>query len=126
MKLLRAVMVGLILAVLPAALAFSQGDAINSEELEPHERPLVQFNHDRHGEIIECLACHHDYQVYGNDQGGEGTRCSECHKKEPGSKVPVDLRTAFHKNCKGCHANWLEWGRQTGPITCGECHKRGS
>jgi hypothetical protein len=30
---------------------------------------------------------------------------------------------AFHKNCIGCHENYLKWGRRTGPIICGGCHK---
>jgi hypothetical protein len=35
----------------------------------------------------------------------------------------VPLLMAFHQLCRGCHENYLQWGRRSGPVMCGICHK---
>lgn len=108
-----------------APLAFSQEDmiVINSSELGTHKRPLVVFPHLKHEQIIACNRCHHDYDEFGNNLGGEGRTCSECHLKSAKSN-PIPLMKAFHLQCKGCHQNLAKKGKPEGPLMCGQCHVR--
>lgn len=89
---------------------------------KPVRTPSV-FPHDTHNEkadIEDCSTCHHIY-INGElleDESSEDQRCSDCHSLEStGESLP--LRKAFHKNCKTCHRS-----RKSGPIMCGECHKK--
>ncbi|MCE5243551.1 MAG: cytochrome c3 family protein [Syntrophobacteraceae bacterium] len=108
-----------------ASLAFSQDSVmiLNHKEAGAHERPLVHFPHEQHMANIECIQCHHDYDKYHNNKGGEGRPCSDCHGN-PGKKGLLPLTDAFHMQCKGCHELMLASGRKTGPVMCGECHVR--
>jgi hypothetical protein len=116
----------LITGVFMASLGFSQDDVItlNSDELGPHERPLVDFPHTTHADVINCVRCHHDFDDYGNNIGAEGQKCSDCHSKAPSQKNAVPLLDAYHFQCKGCHEALDAAGRKSGPVMCGECHKR--
>jgi hypothetical protein len=105
--------------------AFSQ-DAVmvmNHKELDPHERPVVQFTHEQHAGKIDCAQCHHDYDEYLNNKGGEGGNCAGCHGEVHKDGKP-SLMEAFHGQCKGCHAVMKRAGKPNTPITCGECHIR--
>ncbi len=115
----------LIVSFLFAASAFSQDEIIklNSEELGTHQRPVVQFTHEQHANVLECLRCHHDFDKYGNNLGSEGQPCSDCHARTSG-KNPLPLQEAFHTQCKACHDQMLANGAPSGPVMCGECHKR--
>ncbi len=106
-------------------LAFSQESviALKHEELGIHERPIVEFNHEIHTAKIDCLQCHHDYDAYYNNRGGEGQACGNCHGGE-GSIAPLALKEAFHAQCKACHNFMSSQGKTAGPITCGGCHVR--
>ena len=110
---------------LAASLAFSQESTIvlNHKELGAHERPLVKFSHEKHSTNIECLQCHHDYDAYHNNKGGDGRPCSDCHGR-PDKKGLLPLSDAFHMQCKGCHEVMHALGKKTGPVMCGECHVR--
>ncbi len=101
-------------------LAHSQEDfyILNHKILGKHQRPPVVFDHKFHSEKIDCLRCHHDFDAYGNNRGGEGQSCDSCHKKEADEDQP-SLVDAFHWKCKGCHENM-----KAGPVACGECHVR--
>ena len=102
-------------------LAHSQEDTIllNSKELGTHQRPLVEFNHKLHSENkLDCTRCHHDFDAYLNNRGGEGQPCDTCHKKQGHDDTP-SLKEAFHIQCIGCHESM-----KAGPVTCGECHVR--
>jgi len=92
-------------------------------------RAPVPFDHAAHAEALEdpgCGACHH---VYDEDAGaleyveGEETGCAECHGAKKQGSTP-SLRQAFHGNCTGCHREMSKEHRATGPVTCGECHKK--
>ncbi len=104
---------------------YSQDDVtmVDDSALQKKMRPQVPFIHDEHNEaagIEDCITCHHVYED-GNrleDESSEDSECSECHGPEDG-KYPMDLVTAYHALCQGCH---LE--QQAGPILCGECHPR--
>jgi predicted CXXCH cytochrome family protein len=91
----------------------------------PHERPLVQFNHEKHSSTLECLRCHHDFDQFGNNRGGEDKAqpCAGCHNPSAQPKK-LPLKEAFHAQCKGCHESMGQQGRKSGPVTCGECHVR--
>jgi len=94
---------------------------INHQDLGPHQRPLVHFNHEAHEGIIECARCHHDYDEYRANQGGEdGQACSECHGTNPLNPVP--LVRALHIQCKNCHSELIAKDQKSGPIMCGQCH----
>lgn len=94
---------------------------INHPDLGLHQRPLVHFNHEEHEGIIECARCHHDYDEYGANQGGEdGQDCSECHGRIPLNPVP--LVRALHIQCKNCHSELIAKDQKSGPIMCGQCH----
>lgn len=107
-------------------LAFSQ-DAVmtlDHKELGPHQRPLVEFNHEKHSATIDCMRCHHDYDKYGNNKSGEdGQSCTVCHTAKPG-KVKIPLEQAFHQECKECHKATEAQGKGKAPVLCGECHVR--
>lgn len=122
MKYLRYILALMIVALfLPNAFSQEEIMLISHEELGVHQRPLVQFHHGKHAAILECVRCHHEYDEYGNNTGGEGQLCSECHTPKAGEN-PVPLVRAFHLQCKGCHENLLTKGRKTGPAMCGQCH----
>lgn len=106
--------------------AFCQDEVIVlvHDELGMHERPAVKFNHEKHQEVVsECTRCHHDYDNYMNNVGGEGQACSECHGKTGGDNG-VTLVNAFHLQCKTCHKALIARGRNSGPVMCGQCHRR--
>ncbi|MCE5334417.1 MAG: cytochrome c family protein [Desulfobacteraceae bacterium] len=111
----------LLVAFVP--LAFSQDSLIvmQAKEFGKLERAAVTFNHEKHSANMECLQCHHDYDAYLNNRGGEGQPCATCHTVAGKPGVPA-LREAFHNQCKTCHAALSARGKQSGPLTCGECH----
>ena len=108
-----------------APMTFSQEAVIeiNSSELGVHKRPLVIFPHIKHEQVIECARCHHDYDKFGNNLGGEGQTCSQCHLKSTASNT-LPLRKAFHLQCKGCHQKIAKKGPPENPLMCGQCHVR--
>jgi hypothetical protein len=92
-------------------------------------RAPVSFDHSAHMERLEkegCGACHH---VVDKDSGkleyveGEESTCSECHSAQKNGSTP-GLREAFHGKCTGCHRQMSKHHQKTGPVTCGECHKK--
>jgi hypothetical protein len=105
--------------------AFSQDPIMrfDHKEIGSHERPIVQFNHEKHSATIDCLQCHHDYDSFGNNRGGEGQQCAACHNAKTKDRI-LPLTEAFHTQCKSCHANMRQMGRAAGPVTCGKCHKK--
>lgn len=122
MKSLKVSLV-LVFAFLVVSTGFPQEEIIELKhgELGPHQRPLVQFAHEEHEGIIECARCHHDYDEYGANQGGDdGQACSECHGMNLSNPVP--LVRALHLQCKNCHTELIAKGQKSGPIMCGKCH----
>lgn len=103
--------------------AFSQEPVIVllHKELGKHQRPAVEYNHENHAKKIDCLQCHHDYDAYLNNRGGEGQPCSTCHGPEAVQET-ISLKDAFHLQCKGCHESMRFQGKPAGATTCGKCH----
>ena len=96
---------------------------LKSKEFGKHHEAFVRFNHYLHEVSINCRVCHHDFNVFTNRNEGKGSKCSGCHKKQLSQDIPIPLLTAFHKKCIGCHENYIAWGRKSGPMMCGQCHK---
>ncbi len=113
-----------ILVTVAVSLGFSQEHiiVINHQQIGSHQRAFVRFTHEKHAEVIDCSRCHHDYDQYGANIGGEGQACSECHGMNRAN--PISLIKAFHLQCKSCHSDLISKGRTKGPIMCGQCHKR--
>ncbi|MBT3311980.1 MAG: cytochrome c3 family protein [Desulfobacterales bacterium] len=103
----------------------SQEDRIimNHEELGIHSRPLVIFPHNDHEGLTECIRCHHDYDEYMTNIGGDEGKCSDCHQATPGSN-PINLTKAIHIQCKSCHMKSAKTNVNKGPVMCGQCHIR--
>ncbi|MCB2226909.1 MAG: cytochrome c family protein [Desulfarculaceae bacterium] len=119
----------LLLVMALAVPAVGQDDTmmLSSAEQGLTQRPAVAFSHAKHSELYECTACHHEYDEYFNNTGGDGGKCADCHQVSATAKNPTTLTQAFHQQCKRCHANLLELkAPKTGPIMCGDCHKRGA
>jgi len=112
----------LMIGILPAV---SQEDikTVNDSAFIKLTRPPVTFFHDAHNEkadIEECNVCHHLFENGErlDDDDSIGMECSECHLLKTQDAI-VDLIRVYHLQCGGCH---LE--QKTGPVLCGECHRR--
>ena len=108
--------------------AFSQSEDIElyiySDDFSKHTRPLVIFSHINHGDCdrIDCTECHHDYDESGENIGGNGGLCLDCHTKNAGDN-PIPLMEAFHTQCKQCHAKEIGKSKNKNiPQMCGQCH----
>lgn len=122
--------IGVLMGVLAltAFTAFSQDDieVVDDSGFTSSMRPLPKFLHEEHNDmagIEECNECHHVYDEEGHlieDESSEDMECSECHGSA-GGEYPMELVRHYHLNCKGCHQ-----AREAGPVTCGECHIKGS
>ncbi len=117
-------------AVLATPLAWSQEEKaqegimdLKSREFGKHHEHSVRFDHYLHETIMRCRVCHHDFNIFSDRNQGKGSKCSSCHKKRLTKEIPIPLLVAFHKKCIGCHENYIVWGRKSGPVMCGFCHK---
>jgi hypothetical protein len=87
-------------------------------------KPPVQFSHRVHeARRVACTQCHHDYQGRRNlwREGQPVAKCQTCHGLRPEARR-LDVKNAFHRQCKGCHLRLRQQGRQGGPIECQACH----
>ncbi|UCD30881.1 MAG: cytochrome c3 family protein [Desulfobacterales bacterium] len=129
MKYGCALMVLFLAVIITASMAWSQEDVqqgimdLKSLGFKKHFQPPVRFDHYLHETLIRCRVCHHDFNIFSNRNFGKGSKCSSCHKEKLNKDIPVPLLMAFHKMCRGCHENYLNWGRRSGPVMCGVCHK---
>lgn len=120
----------ILVVVLAASSAWSQKEEVQegimdlkSKGFSKHFQPQVRFDHYLHETVLRCRVCHHDFNVFSDRNFGKGSKCSTCHKEKLNKDIPVPLLMAFHQKCRGCHENYLIWGRRSGPIMCGVCHK---
>ena len=124
--IMAAAMIGFICMDAPIPV-HSQEDVTVVEDgvFKSRERPLAVFPHDNHNEkagIDNCETCHHLYKN-GNmlpGESSEGQECSECHELT-GRDNTKPVMKAYHGLCNKCHRE-----KKRGPVTCGECHSRGS
>jgi class III cytochrome C family protein len=85
-------------------------------ELGSLQRPLVEFPHAVHTQALE-------------DEG-----CGACHATDPKGRLQTwllpkekandldQIMDFYHAACLGCHNGRLAKGKESGPVTCGECH----
>jgi len=76
------------------------------------KKGAVNFSHKIHAEkagISDCKTCHHK---------GEPQKCDSCHKEKAGDAP--SMKTAAHKQCKGCHKKSKN---KAAPTSCKKCHK---
>lgn len=88
------------------------------------EKPAVRFSHRRHPKnLIPCEVCHHDYQRGRNlwREGQPVKKCQACHDLIPRAGR-LDIKNAFHRQCKGCHLSKRKAKEAAGPINCQGCH----
>lgn len=79
----------------------------------------VRFGHQKHIELgMECKKCHHAWDEYSYELP-DG--CIKCHGRDNQGEV-VSLRTAYLKQCLGCHMIPGSDGKKTGPTVCTDCH----
>lgn len=110
-----------LIAFVPPVFSQEPVMVLNHEELGKHQRPTVVFPHEVHSSKIDCLRCHHDFDAYSNNRGGEGQPCVNCHDAHP-DDGSISLQEAFHLQCKECHETFRFQGKNAGGIMCGECH----
>jgi len=99
--------------VFAAGTAFAAPpDKVVLKEIQK-QKPAVAYSHKAHSEKVKaCTECHH------KDAAGAEQKCSKCHGAKAEDKK-VDLKEAFHKQCKGCHQK-----EKKGPTKCDDCHKK--
>jgi hypothetical protein len=94
----------------------------------PAEKSTVLFNHRLHeSRRVACEACHHDCHRGRNvwRQGMPVDKCQACHDLRPRANNRLDIKEAFHRQCKGCHLKLRQGRYQAGPIDCRDCHRLG-
>ncbi|MEI7437442.1 MAG: cytochrome c3 family protein [bacterium] len=83
--------------------------------LEPLKRAPVLFWHDKHTAALKedgCEACH----------PRKAGQLEFTFPKQQVNSGRSALMDSFHKACTGCHTKRSDEHKQTGPVTCGECH----
>jgi hypothetical protein len=88
-------------------------------------KPPVKFSHQVHqARRVDCTQCHHDYRGRRNlwHEGQPVAKCQTCHGLRPEARR-LDVKNAYHRQCKGCHLRLRQQGRQAGPIECQACHR---
>jgi hypothetical protein len=88
-------------------------------------KPPVKFSHRVHeAQRVGCTQCHHDYRGRRNlwHEGQPVAKCQSCHGLRPEARR-LDVKNAYHRQCKGCHLRFRQQGRQAGPIECQACHR---
>lgn len=112
---------------------YAQDDEIyieNPASYSSKSRPAVYFPHERLIEAIDCLDCHHDYQDGKNildeddldDDGSAKCAQAQCHA----AGTSIETKTAYHRQCMGCHRRTNKQEAASLPITCKDCHNRRS
>lgn len=89
------------------------------------QKPPVQLSHRVHeARGVACTQCHHDYQGRRNiwRKGQPVEKCQACHGPRPEARR-LDVKNAYHRQCKGCHLRLRQQGRQAGPVECQACHR---
>jgi hypothetical protein len=118
-----------------ATLTVAQGPeapdevAIESEGYKMDKKGPVPLSHKKHAEEYQaaCTDCHHEYADGENvwKQGDAVKKCADCHNPVNEEAEGLDLKKAFHDNCKGCHKQAVADGNTNAPDKkCTGCHKK--
>ena len=100
---------------------------IENEGYEADKKEPVTLHHKKHAEDyqVACTDCHHEYSDGNNvwKQGDAVKKCAECHNPDKEEAEGIDLKKAFHDNCKDCHKEAVAAGKTNAPDKkCTECH----
>jgi hypothetical protein len=86
----------------------------------------VRLNHRKHSEEYEiaCDNCHHLYQEGVNvwKEGDSVQKCAACHDPVEDQGNVIILQSAFHRNCRDCHKEMSQEGRDAPYKKCTDCH----
>lgn len=97
----------------------------NQGYTEDKKKP-VKLNHKKHAEEYEiaCDSCHHVYEEGENiwKQGDPVRKCMVCHNPVADQDGAIKLQSAFHKNCRDCHREVTQEGREAPYKKCTVCH----
>lgn len=129
----RDIVAGLILALTISLTAFismadegqeggARADLLLIDTLSEYgklERPAALFPHDKHTELLnkegkDCKTCH-----LSSEKGVLSQKFKRFKDEDP-----VSLMELYHDECMGCHKQRSGEGKETGPVTCGDCHQR--
>ncbi|MDM8515741.1 cytochrome c3 family protein [Desulfobacterales bacterium HSG16] len=98
------------------------------------ERPEVVFLHDLHTEALEkkgkdCSVCHISGKSFEVIPDTLKSAVENIDRMSPKFKRLQDasrkeVMDTYHLNCIECHTNMTADGDKTGPLACGECHKK--
>ena len=82
------------------------------------ERPPVVYLHEKHSDAVEkqnkdCSACH---LVQDGRQSIKFKRLQDTTKNQ--------IMDLYHAECIDCHNQTAAAGNKSGPVTCGQCHKK--
>lgn len=110
-------------ACIPAAYSQDALIVLKHKEMGVHQRPPVEFNHEKHTVNFQCDRCHHDYDKFLNNVSSDPQPCSACHGAQA-VRGMMSLTDAFHAQCKNCHDEMRVRNIPGGPVMCGECHVR--
>ena len=99
---------------------------IENQGYETDRKKPVKLSHKRHSEEynIACIRCHHVYQD-GNNLWQEGDvveKCANCHDPAKDQDDVMKLQTAYHNNCKECHKEVSQEGKEAPYKKCTDCH----
>ena len=105
-----------------AAERTARSDLILMDDLAtyaPLARPAVQFPHDLHTAALarqnqDCSSCH---------PTREDGRPSRLFMRLADTS-PAQLEELYHNHCLDCHTRSRERGEASGPVACGQCHRR--
>ncbi len=109
---------------LPKHSTLEKPDAVIIDSIKrfgkPLERPPVVFFHDDHTDALskrnkDCSVCHLK----------EKGRLSPAFRGAGNAVTPSLLMDLYHDNCLGCHRETAAAEERSGPVTCGECHRKG-
>jgi hypothetical protein len=121
--------------VLLAGASFTAADSppdeimIDNEGYTADKKGPAPFSHKKHAEDYQaaCTDCHHDYQDGKNvwTQNDPVKKCVECHNPVKEEAEGLDLKKAFHDNCKDCHKQAVADGKTNAPDKkCTGCHAK--
>lgn len=134
-RLLTILLVVLSAMVFLAVGALTATDApdeisIQNEGYAADKKGPVKLSHKAHVEKYgaKCNDCHHAYKDGKNvwKEGDPVQKCSECHDPKADKENAKKLQTAYHKNCKDCHKEYIEKNPDSkAPYKkCNDCHEK--
>jgi len=100
---------------------------IENKGYKDDKKGPVKLSHKKHSTDykVACAECHHDYKDGKNvwKEGQPVKKCSECHDAEAKKGNTDKLQNAYHKNCKNCHKELVDKGKEAPFKKCNDCHQ---